>query len=131
MSGEDRKVLIADDEPEILELLSLTLEDDELYSVLTARDGEEALRLCKAERPDIVFLDVQMPKMDGVTVCKNIRQDPSIAGMKVVMLTALAQEAEIDRALVAGADDYMTKPFRPSELHRKVLQALGFEEAGA
>ena len=125
------KVLVADDEPEILDLLTLTLEDDERYSVLTARDGAEALRLCREEKPDLVFLDVQMPKMDGVEVCENIRRDPSIAAMKVVMLTALAQEAEIDRALLAGADGYMTKPFSPTALHVKVLEALGLEEAAA
>lgn len=132
MTGHtERKVLVADDESEILDLLSLTLEDDERYSVITARDGEEALRLCREERPELVILDVQMPKMDGVSVCKNIRQDASISGMKVVMLTALSQESEIDRALVAGADDYMTKPFSPTALHMKVLQALGLEEAAA
>lgn len=131
MTSPERKVLVADDEPEILDLLSLTLEDDERYSVLTARDGEEALRLCRSEKPEIVFLDVQMPRMDGVTVCENIRKDPAIAGMKVVMLTALSQAAEIDRALVAGADDYMTKPFSPTALHRKLLEAMGLEEAAA
>ena len=131
MTDKVRKVLVADDESEILDLLSLTLEDDERYSVLTARDGEEALRLCKEERPELVFLDVQMPRMDGVTVCENIRGDANISGMKVVMLTALAQEAEIDRALRAGADDYMTKPFSPTALHRKVLEAMGLEETAA
>jgi two-component system, OmpR family, alkaline phosphatase synthesis response regulator PhoP len=125
------KVLLADDEKEILDLLAMTLEDDERYQVLLASDGERALELCKAERPELVFLDVQMPKMDGISVCEQIRKDPSISDTKVIMLTALAQEAEIDRALIAGADDYMTKPFSPTALHQKLLEALGIEEAAA
>jgi CheY-like chemotaxis protein len=123
------KVLLADDEKEILDLLAMTLEDDERYQVLLASDGQRALELCKAERPDLVFLDVQMPKMDGISVCEAIRKDPSISETKVVMLTALAQESEIYRALMAGADDYMTKPFSPTALHHKLLEALGLEEA--
>jgi CheY-like chemotaxis protein len=130
-AATDHKVLLADDEKEILDLLAMTLEDDERYQVLLASDGERALELCKAERPELVFLDVQMPKMDGISVCAAIRSDPSISNTKVIMLTALAQESEIDRALMAGADDYMTKPFSPTALHQKLLEALGLEEAAA
>ena len=126
-----RKVLLADDEHEILDLLALTLEDDERYEVLLASDGQQALDLIQKEHPELVFLDVQMPRRDGISVCEEIRKAPSLSGTKVVMLTALAQEAEIDRALVAGADDYMTKPFRPTALHQKLLEALGIEEAAA
>jgi two-component system alkaline phosphatase synthesis response regulator PhoP len=126
-----RKVLLADDEHEILDLLALTLEDDERYEVLLASDGQQALELIQQEHPELVFLDVQMPRRDGISVCEEIRKDPSLSGTKVVMLTALAQEAEIDRALVAGADDYMTKPFSPTALHQKLLEALGIEEAAA
>lgn len=132
MDGQTgRKVLLADDETEILDLLAMTLEDDERYGVLLASDGARALELCQAERPELVFLDVQMPKMDGISVCQAIRNDPSIADTKIIMLTALAQESEIDRALIAGADDYMTKPFSPTALHQKLLEALGFEDAAA
>ena len=132
MDGQTgRKVLLADDEKEILDLLAMTLEDDERYQVLLASDGARALELCQAELPELVFLDVQMPKMDGISVCQAIRNDPSIADTKVIMLTALAQESEIDRALIAGADDYMTKPFSPTALHQKLLEALGFEDAAA
>jgi two-component system alkaline phosphatase synthesis response regulator PhoP len=126
-----RKVLLADDEHEILDLLGLTLEDDERHEVLLARDRQQALELIQKEHPELVFLDVQMPRRDGISVCEEIRKDPSLSGTKVVMLTALAQEAEIDRALVAGADDYMTKPFSPTALHQKLLEALGIEEAAA
>ena len=123
------KVLLADDEPEILELLSLTLGDDDRYEVLLAADGEQALEVCQEQNPEVVFLDVQMPKLDGITVCERLREDPATADTKVVMLTALAQESQIDRALRAGADDYMTKPFSPTAIHRKLLEALGLEEA--
>jgi CheY-like chemotaxis protein len=126
-----RKVLLADDEHEILDLLGLTLEDDERHEVLLARDRQQALELIQKEHPELVFLDVQMPRRDGISVCEEIRKDPSLSGTKVVMLTALAREAEIDRALVAGADDYMTKPFSPTALHQKLLEALGIEEAAA
>ena len=125
------KIVIADDEKKILELLAMTLEDDERYQVLLASDGERALELCRTERPDLVFLDVQMPKMEGISVCSAIRADPVIYDTKVIMLTALAQESETDRALIAGADDYMTKPFSPTALHQKLLEALGLEEAAA
>ncbi len=125
------KVLLADDEPEILELLSLTLGDDERYQVLLAEDGQRALTLCQEQNPELVFLDVQMPILDGISVCEALRNDPATAAMKVVMLTALAHESQIDRALEAGADDYMTKPFSPTAVHRKLLEALGLEEASA
>ncbi len=125
------KVLLADDEPEILELLSLTLGDDERYQVLLAEDGQRALTLCQEQNPELVFLDVQMPILDGISVCEALRNNPATAGTKVVMLTALAQESQIDRALAAGADDYMTKPFSPTAIHRKLLEALGLEEASA
>jgi len=111
-------MLLADDEHEILDLLGLTFEDDERYEVLLASDGQQALELIHKEYPELAFLDVQMPRRDGISVCEEIRKDPSLSGTKVVMFTALAQEAEIDRALVAGADDYMTKPFSPTALHR-------------
>ena len=125
-----RKVLFADDEAEILELLKLTFEDDERYEVLLARDGEQALAMCLAERPELVFLDIHMPKLDGVRVCERLRRDPATKETKVVMLTALPQDSEIDRAMAAGADDYMTKPFSPTQLRRKLLEALGLADAG-
>ena len=126
-----RKILFADDERDILELLELTLEDDERYRVLLAHDGEQALALCLKERPEVVFLDIQMPKLDGIGVCERLRQDPELADTKVVMLTGLARESEINRAMAAGADDYMTKPFSPTALHQKLLEALGLAEAEA
>ena len=125
------KVLLADDEPEILELLALTLGEDERYQVLLAEDGGRALTLCQEQNPELVFLDVQMRILDGISVCEAIRSDPATSSTKVVMLTALAQESQIDRALEAGADDYMTKPFSPTAIHRKLLEALGLEEASA
>ena len=123
-----RKVLFADDEAEILELLEMTLEDDERYRVLLASNGEEALALCRAGHPELAFLDIRMPKLDGIDVCREIRNDPAMSDMAVVMLTGNAQEIEIDRAMEAGADDYMTKPFSPTALHQKMLAALGLPD---
>ena len=127
--GQIPKVLLADDESDILELLSLTLGDDDRYEVLLADNGERALRLCQEYHPELVFLDVHMPILDGIGVCQALRNDPATAGTKVVMLTGNSHESQIDRALEAGADDYMTKPFSPTALHRKLLEALGLEEA--
>jgi CheY-like chemotaxis protein len=125
-----RKILFADDEQEILDLLRMTLEDDERYHVLLARDGEEALALCRSERPELVFLDLQMPKLNGVTVCEELRKDPATANTKIVILTTLSQDADIDRAMAAGADGYMTNPFSPTALHRQLEEALGLPDIG-
>ena len=105
-------ILVADDEPPILELIRFTLEDDRLR-VVEARDGLEALRIAQAVRPELCFLDVQMPDLDGLSVCRLLRQDPALAGSRIVMLTAASQEADRVRGLAAGADGYLTKPFSP------------------
>jgi len=108
-------VLIVDDEPSILELVRFTLEDDQIR-ILEAADGLTALDIARGERPDLVLLDVRMPQMGGVEVCRRIRQDPALAGTRVVMLTAADQEADRARGLAAGADQYLAKPFSPLAL---------------
>lgn len=118
------KVLLVDDEVKILALGCAALARHPEFETLVARDGEEALELCISERPDLVFLDVMMPKKDGYTVCREIKQDPTIAYIKVVMVTAFAQQSSLLEAAAAGADGYLTKPFRPSELVRKAGQLL-------
>jgi CheY-like chemotaxis protein len=107
----------------------MTLEDHERYKVLTASDGQEALAICQREHPELVFLDMQMPKLDGIDVCLHIRSQPDIADTTVVMLTALARDADIERTMEAGADDYMTKPFSPTDLHKKLVASLGLPDA--
>ncbi|MEE8519689.1 MAG: response regulator [Dehalococcoidia bacterium] len=119
-----KKVLLADDEERILGLVQATLGTDDRYDILTAADGEEALETCRREHPDLVFLDLLMPKMDGYAVCRELKQDRTTSDIKVVMLTAMVQEADRRTALKIGADDYMTKPFSPTALMAKVEEML-------
>lgn len=119
-----RKVLIAEDEEALRALLVATLQDADRYDLLTASDGEESLRLARDERPDLIFLDILMPKLDGVQVCRALKGEPDTSGIKIVMLTALAQETNREAAMRAGADDYITKPFSPTTLLDKVDRAL-------
>ncbi len=120
-----KKVLLADDEDGVLALVAATLGNDNRYSLLMARDGEEALALARKELPDLVFLDVMMPKMDGYAVCQALKQSPNTRHIKIIMLTAMAQDANRERARAAGADGYFTKPFSPTTLLEKVSDMLG------
>ena len=108
-------ILVADDEPAIVELVRFTLEDDEMR-VIAAGDGEAALALARAARPELVLLDVQMPRLDGIEVCRQLRRAPECAQTRVVMLTAAGQAADRARGFAAGADEYLTKPFSPLAL---------------
>jgi two-component system, OmpR family, phosphate regulon response regulator PhoB len=108
-------ILIVDDEPAILDLVRFTLEDAEVR-VVEASDGVEALALARRLRPDLILLDVHMPRLDGLEACRQIRRDPALAGTPVVMLTAAGQDADRARGREAGADEYLTKPFSPLAL---------------
>jgi DNA-binding response OmpR family regulator len=119
------KVLIVDDEERVLGLAKATLEIDERYEITMANDGDEAIAACLNDKPDLIVLDMLMPKKDGVIVCREIRESPELKDVKIVMLTAMSQEADKQTALMAGADDYMTKPFSPAALLVKVEQILG------
>ncbi len=121
------KILIADDEALMRMLIAQTLEDLEERGVelLTATNGEEALQVVRAEQPQLVFLDVMMPKMNGFEVCEAIKSDAQTAGTWVVLLTAKGQDADHQRGKQAGADVYMTKPFDPDELVRLAEKVLG------
>jgi DNA-binding response OmpR family regulator len=109
------RVLVADDEPHLLRLVKFRLER-EGYEVLTATDGEAALNVAREERPDLCVLDVMMPKRSGFDVLRELRSDDGFAGMKVIMLTARAQDRDVDVGFSLGADDYITKRYRPQEL---------------
>ena len=98
------KILIADDETYIRELLLTTLSDTG-YKILTAKDGEEALKIAREEKPDLILLDIMMPKMNGYDVCKKIKTSPETKSIKVIMLTALSGKADKEKGLMAGADD--------------------------
>jgi len=115
-----KTILVADDEESVRALIAATLGNGRWCHLLLAEDGEEALRLIRGNRPDLVFLDVMMPEKDGFDVCLDLRRDRAIKGTKVVMLTALACELDRQKAVKAGADDYLTKPFSPRELLQKV-----------
>jgi len=113
------RVLVADDEPHLLRLVKFRLER-EGYEVLTATDGESALKVAREERPDLCVLDVMMPKRSGFDVLRELRSDDGFAGMKVIMLTARAQDRDVDVGFSLGADDYITKPFSPQELRVRI-----------
>lgn len=109
------KVLIADDLPQGVELLEAYLVG-EPYDVHTATNGEEALREIHEWRPDVVLLDVMMPRISGFEVCKQVKSDPTVRDTAVIMVTALDQPGDVDRAVEAGTDDFLTKPINKREL---------------
>ncbi len=124
MSAEPRLVLVADDNDDIVALVTFRLERAG-YTVIQARDGEEALRLTREQRPQLAILDLMMPRLDGYEVTRGIRGDQAIADMPVVLLTARSQEADVARGFEVGADDYIRKPFSPQELLSRVQAILG------
>ncbi|HEY7519339.1 MAG TPA: response regulator [Methylomirabilota bacterium] len=108
-------ILIADDEPHVVDLVRVTLEDNRV-SVFDAADGGRALAIAEALEPDVVLLDVHLPDLSGLEVCRLLRKHPRLASTKIVMLTAAAQQDDIARGFSAGATDYLTKPFSPVRL---------------
>jgi two-component system phosphate regulon response regulator PhoB len=108
-------ILIADDEAHVVELVRVTLEDDRVR-VVEAPDGATALLLAAELEPELIFLDVNLPDMSGLDVCRRLRREPRLGGARVVMLTAAAQQDDISRGLAAGASQYLTKPFSPVRL---------------
>lgn len=117
-------VLAADDDPDILELVVFRLERSG-YTVLQARDGEEAFELARAEKPDLAVLDVMMPKLDGFELTRRLRAEETTSRMPIILLTARAQDADVDQGFTSGADDYLRKPFSPQELSTRVQAILG------
>ena len=120
-------VLIVDDEQHIRLLIEQTLEEleDEGVELLTAGDGEEALAVIENHRPELVFLDVMMPRRNGFDVCRAIKEDLGLAGTYVVLLTAKGQAYDRQQGEEAGADLYMTKPFDPDDLLDRARSVLG------
>ena len=119
-----KKILIADDEQNIVISIEFLLRR-EGFEVLVAGDGEEALAKVRAERPDLVLLDVMMPKMNGFDVCQALRADPDLSAARILMLTAKGRDTEVSKGLGLGADGYMTKPFSTKELLAEVRKLLG------
>jgi CheY-like chemotaxis protein len=118
--SETRAVLVVDDDPFIRGLILTTLEDVAHFALFEAADGEEALAVARAEHPRLIFLDIDMPRLDGISACRQLRGDPATAGATIVMLTASAEESARRRAEEAGADLFLTKPFSPLDLLRMV-----------
>ncbi len=118
------KILVVDDEPFICRSLTFVLKKGN-YEVLEARNGEEALAAIREHRPDLVFLDVMMPKLDGFQVTEEVRADATLDGIKIILLTAKGQECDREVGKTAGANDYMTKPFSPSKILDRAREILG------
>ena len=117
-----RVVLIVDDDPFIRKLIMTTLEGVTSFQLHEARDGEEAVQTARRESPRLVFLDIDMPRLDGIEACRQMRADPEMRGSKIVMLTATVEDSARARAHEAGADYFLTKPFSPLELLRLVSE---------
>jgi DNA-binding response OmpR family regulator len=117
------RILIADDNAQGVELLEAYLADND-YDIRTAADGEETLALVRQWHPDLILLDIMMPKISGFEVCKRLRADPKSRTIAVLMITALDQPSDIDRAVEAGTDDFVTKPINKSELLLRVRSLL-------
>jgi CheY-like chemotaxis protein len=123
MTPARRMVLIADDEPANRMLVAAILGSED-YNLIEARDGIEAWSMIQEHRPPLVLLDVRMPGRTGIDILHAIKSDPQLAAIKVILLTASAQESEIGAGLAAGADSYLTKPFSPADLLSRVDEAL-------
>jgi DNA-binding response OmpR family regulator len=123
MNDRRQTVLVVDDEPHLLRLVQFRLER-EGYDVVTASDGQSALDSVFEHRPDVCLLDVVMPRRSGLEVLQELRADERSAALKVIMLTARATDADIERGMQMGADDYLTKPFSAADLRSRVAAKL-------
>jgi two-component system alkaline phosphatase synthesis response regulator PhoP len=125
----NKKILIVDDEVHIRALLEQALEDleDEGVEILLAREGEEGLRVAREEKPDLMFLDIMMPKKNGYEVCEEIKGDPELKDIYIIMLTAKGQAADRVRGEKVKANEYITKPFNPDEILQKASDILGVQ----
>ncbi len=117
-------VLVAEDEPNIVDSLCFLMKQAG-FSVLVARDGDAALRTMESRMPDLVLLDVMLPRRDGYAVCRTIRENPDWAAIKIIMLTAKGRELDRRKGLELGADDYVTKPFSNREIVERAHRLLG------
>ena len=126
INNMEQKLLIVDDEAHIRMLIEQTLEEleDEEVSFFTAENGEQALQIIREENPQLVFLDVMMPKMNGMEVCRKVKKELGLNDVFIVLLTAKGQELDRQKGLEVGADLYMTKPFDPEVILNKAREVL-------
>jgi two-component system alkaline phosphatase synthesis response regulator PhoP len=117
------KILIADDDPQGVELLEAYLSGSD-YEIQTAADGQETMRKVQEWKPDLILLDIMMPKLSGFEVCKRIKSNPATSDMVILMITALDQHSDVERAVEAGTNDFLTKPINKTELLLRVRAAL-------
>src|SRR5262245_51082989 len=117
------KILVIEDEPDILEVIEYNLAR-EGYKVQSSRDGDHGLRRARRDSPDLVLLDLMLPGIDGVEICRQLKRDPITRGIPVMILTAKSEESDIVLGLGVGADDYITKPFSPRQLVARVQAVL-------
>lgn len=117
------RILIADDNPQGVELLEAYLSDTD-YAIQTAADGDETLRKVQDWQPDLILLDIMMPRISGFEVCKRLRAEPATRDTAVLMITALDQPSDVERAVEAGTDDYLTKPINKTDLLLRVRSLL-------
>jgi CheY-like chemotaxis protein len=123
-----QKILIVDDEEPLRLLVRATLEDESgegRYEIIEAADGNEALEVARREQPELILLDIQMPGLSGLEVCKMLKDDPATSDLTIAMLTAKGQQSDRERGFAAGADDYFAKPFSPLELLQLVDRVMG------
>ncbi len=120
---EQKKILIADDNENIRDALTYLLED-EGYQLRLAKDGAEAIIITREFRPDVLFLDIMMPEINGYDVCRTIKSDPGLKDTYIIMLTAKGQVAEQEKGRQVGADEYIVKPFSPMEILTKIKKIL-------
>jgi len=122
----DGKILVVDDEVYILHILDFSL-GAEGFDVITATDGEEALAKAQREKPDLIVMDVMMPRLDGYETCRRLKNDPGTRDIPVLLLTARGREEDRQQGMDSGADDYITKPFSPNKLISRVSDILGIK----
>jgi DNA-binding response OmpR family regulator len=120
-----RKILIVEDDVIVQDLVSATLGGDSRYELLQAFDGESGLELAHTQKPTLILLDIDLPKLNGLEVCRILRSDPHYSSAYILMLSALSQHEDVEAGLKVGADDYFVKPFSPLALLRKIDQIFG------
>jgi CheY-like chemotaxis protein len=125
-AGEGYRILVADDEPEVVDLVRMML-NMEGYTILSAADGQETIDRARADLPDLILLDVRMPRMSGLTVLDELTADPAMAHIPVIMLSVVTTYPDVRRALERGAVAYLSKPFELREMTRLVARVLAMD----
>ena len=123
-------ILLVDDEQKVLDLITFRLQLLG-YRVITAKSGEEGLSLAEAQHPDLIILDVTMPGLDGLKVCSRLKESETLRTIPILMLTARSEVEDVNKAVAAGADDYVVKPYDPANLEMKIRRQLSSGKAGS